>query len=175
MPQSQGGNNGDAKITRERLIELLNEDLAREYQAVISYVVYSQTIKGAKFMNVAAELVVHAAEELSHALILAAQIDYLGGAPVVVPEPVRTSDRAEEMLRFDLEAETETIFHYRQRVRQCEELGEFAVAEHVRRILVQEQDHQVALASALGIDVPNATREKTPIDEHSRIHAGLTR
>lgn len=145
--------------TREDLIALLNEDLAREYQAVISYVVYSQAIKGAQFMTIAKELEVHATEELKHALIIAAQVDYLGGMPVAIPKPVRTSAKAEDMLRFDLEAENETIAHYRQRVRQCEALGEYAIAEHIRGILVEEQDHQVALATALGIEVPDATNQ----------------
>jgi bacterioferritin len=172
-PHSQS--NGDMRVTREDLVALLNDDLAREYQAVISYVVYSQTLKGAQYMNVAAELEKHAAEELSHALILAGQIDYLGGMPATVPKLVRSSALAEDMLRFDLEAETETIHHYRLRVQQCEALGEYAVAEHIRDILVQEQDHQVALASALGIEVPNATRARTPLDEHSRINAGIER
>lgn len=165
--------NGAVPVTREDLVALLNDDLAREYQAVISYVVYSQVLKGAQYMNIAAELEKHAAEELSHALILAGQIDYLGGMPVTEPKPVRTSAKAEDMLRFDLEAETDTIFHYRERVQQCESLGEYAMAEHIRGILVQEQDHQVALASALGVEVPNATRPQTPIDEHSRINAGI--
>ena len=148
-------------VTREDLIALLNEDLAREYQAVISYVVYSQVLKGAEYMNIAAELELHAAEELSHALLIAGQIDYLGGMPLTVAKPVRTSAKAEDMLRFDLEAENETIGHYRERVRQCEALGEYAVAEHIRDILVQEQDHQVALASALGVEIPNVTRNQS--------------
>ena len=175
MANRHAENNGSVRVTREDLVGLLNEDLAREYQAVISYVVYSQVLKGAQYMNIAAELEKHAAEELSHAVILAGQIDYLGGMPVTVPKQVRTSTKAEDMLRFDLEAETETIHHYRQRVVQCEALGEYALAEHIRDILVQEQDHQVALASALGIEVPNATRVRTPLDEHSRINAGITR
>ena len=144
-------------ISREDLVVLLNEDLAREYQAVISYVVYSQALKGAAYMNIAAELALHATEELSHALILAGQIDYLGGIAVVVPKPVKTSSKAEDMLRFDLEAEAETIYYYRQRVQQCEALGEYAIAEHIRGILVQEQDHLIALATALGIEVPDAS------------------
>ena len=144
-------------VTREDLIAFLNEDLAGEYQAIISYVIYSQVIKGAQFMNIAAELEVHAGEELSHALIIAGQIDYLGGMPLAVPKPVKTSASAEEMLRFDLENENTTIARYRQRVRQCEALGEYAVAEQIRNILVQEQDHQVALATALGEQVPNVT------------------
>ncbi len=137
------------KLTREQLIALLNEDLAREYQAIIAYVVYSQVLKGAQYMNIAQELVKHAQQELQHALIVANQIDYLGGMPVVAPKPVKTSEKAEDMLRFDLDNENETIRNYRERVRQCEALGEYAIAEHLRTILVNEQDHQIALATAL--------------------------
>jgi bacterioferritin len=142
-------------ITRRKLIDLLNEDLSREFQAVISYVNYSQVLKGAAYMNIAAELEVHAKEELAHALILSNQIDYLGGMPTTVPKAVRTSEKAVDMLRFDLENENETIRNYRRRVKQCDELGEFATAEHIREILLQEQDHQISLATALGIDVPD--------------------
>jgi bacterioferritin len=146
-----------AKITRQQLIDLLNEDLAREYQAIIAYVVYSQVIKGAAYMNIAGELEKHAKQELDHALIVAKQIDYLGGMPTVTPKAVRTSERAEDMLQFDLENENETIRNYRQRVRQCEALGEYALAEQIREILVNEQEHQIDLATALGRDVPDVT------------------
>jgi bacterioferritin len=149
-------------ITREKLIDLLNEDLAREYQAIIAYVVYSQVLKGAAYMNIADELAVHATEELQHAIILSNQIDYLGGMPCVVPKEVKTSEKAEEMLRFDLENENETIRNYRERVRQCDALGEYSTAEHIRTILMQEQDHQIALATALGIDVPNLSETPKP-------------
>jgi bacterioferritin len=142
-------------LTRKRLIELLNEDLAREFQAIIAYVNYSQVLKGAAYMNIAAELEVHAGEELAHAIILSNQIDYLGGMPTTVPKLVKTSEKAEDMLRFDLDNENETIRNYRRRIKQCDELGEFATAEHIREILLQEQDHQIALATALGIDVPD--------------------
>jgi bacterioferritin len=142
-------------ITRKKLIDLLNEDLAREFQAIIAYVNYSQVLKGAAYMNIAGELEVHAKEELEHAIILSNQIDYLGGMPTTVPKTVKTSEKAEEMLRFDLDNENETIRNYRRRVKQCDELGEFATAEHIREILLQEQDHQIALATALGIDVPD--------------------
>lgn len=145
-------------VTREDLVALLNEDLAGEYQAIISYVIYSQVIRGPQYMTIAAELEIHAAEELAHALIIAGQIDYLGGEPLAVPKAVRTSTIAEEMLRFDLEAETETIVRYRQRVRQCEALEEYALAEQIREILVQEQDHLVSLATALGIETPDPSR-----------------
>ena len=145
------------KVTREQLIKLLNEDLAREYQSIIAYVVYSQVIIEAAYMSIAAELENHAREELQHAMIVAKQIDYLGGMPDVTPKAVETSDDAEEMLQFDLNNENETIRHYRDRVRQCEELGEFAMAEHIREILVNEQEHQIDLATALGKDVLEVT------------------
>jgi bacterioferritin len=147
-------NGQETEITRERLAELLNEDLAREYQAIIGYVVYSQVLKGAEYMNIADQLAIHAKQELDHALTIARQIDYLGEMPTVTPKTVLTSEKAKDMLRFDLENEGETIRNYRDRVRQCEELGEFAMAEQIREILVAEQDHQIDLATALGIDVP---------------------
>ena len=142
-------------ITRKQLIDGLNEDLAREYQAIIAYVNYSQVLKGAEYMNIAAELAVHAGEELAHAITIANQIDYLGGMPCAIPKPVKTSKKATDMLRFDLDNENETIRQYRRRVKQCDELGEFATAEYIRDILLQEQDHQISLATALGIEVPN--------------------
>jgi bacterioferritin len=156
-PAERGGD-AAAPITNERLIQLLNEDLSREYQAIIAYVTYSQIIKGAAYMKIAEELEKHAAEELSHALIVAKQIDYLGGTPTVQPKPVQTSDDPEELLRFDLANENETVRNYRERVRQCESLGEFAMAEHIRSILVQEQEHQIDLAAALGVDIPDVTK-----------------
>jgi bacterioferritin len=145
----------EIEISRERLGELLNEDLAREYQAIIGYVVYSQVLSGAQYMDIASQLEIHAKQELDHALILSRQIDYLGKMPAVVPKPVRTSEDPKEMLRFDLENENETIRNYRDRIRQCEALGEFAMAEQIRQILVQEQDHQIDLATALGEKVPD--------------------
>jgi bacterioferritin len=146
---------GSANLSREELIRLLNEDLAREYQAIIAYVVYSQVLKGPQYMTIAAELEKHAHEELQHALIIAKQIDYLGGRPTTEPRPVKSSDKAEDMLRFDLDNENETVRHYRERIRQCEELGEYALAEKIRGILVQEQEHQIDLATALGKEVPD--------------------
>jgi bacterioferritin len=160
LKENKGRSNvsSSGAITRDELVELLNEDLSREYQAIISYVVYSQVLKGAEFMNIAGELEKHAGEELSHALVISNQIDYLGGMPVVQAKPVRTSEKAKEMLRFDLENETETIRNYRQRIHQCEELGEYAIAEHIREILMDEQDHLISLATALGEDVPQIKR-----------------
>ena len=145
-----------ATIDRKRMIELLNEDLSREFQAIIAYVNYSQVLKGAQYMDIAGELEKHAGEELQHALKVCKQIDYLGGSPTVTPKPVKTSDKAEEMLRFDLENERNTVAHYRTRIRQADAMGEFALSEILRGIIVQEQDHLIDLATALGIDPPDA-------------------
>jgi bacterioferritin len=145
----------ETKLTREKLVEGLNEDLSREYQAIIAYVNYSQVLKGAAYMNIADELAVHAAEELAHALAISNHVDYLGGMPSVTPKPVKTSEKAEEMLRFDLDNERETIRQYRRRVKQAETLNEYSIAESLRGILVQEQDHLIALATALGVAPPN--------------------
>jgi bacterioferritin len=156
--QQQTKSPSTSKISRDKLAELLNEDLAREYQAIIAYVVYSQVLKGAEFMSIAEQLETHAQQELEHALIISRQIDYLGKMPTVTPKPVRTSEDAREMLRFDLNNENDTIRNYRERIRQCEELNEFAVAEQIRKILVQEQDHQIDLATALGEEVPDLSK-----------------
>ena len=158
--QTKATPDGAATVSRERLIALLNEDLSREYQAIIAYVVYSQVLKGAQYMSIAGELEKHAKEELEHALIISKQIDYLGGMPTVNPKPVRTSEKAEDMLRFDLDNENETVRNYHERVRQCEALGEYAMAEHIRSILIDEQEHQIDLATALGKDVSEVTREE---------------
>src|SRR5260370_6293798 len=143
-------------ISRDQLADYLNEDLAREYQAIISYVIYSQVLKGAEYMSIADQLALHAKQELDHALIISRQIDYLGKMPIATPKPVKTSEKAEEMLRTDLANETETIRNYRARLQQCEVLGEFAMAEQIRQVLVQEQDHQIDFATALGEGVPAA-------------------
>ena len=144
-------------VTRKQLIERLNEDLAREYQAIIAYVVYSQVLKGAQYMSIAKELEKHATQELAHALKVSKHIDYLGGMPTVTPQPVKQSEKAVEMLRADLDNENNTIRAYRERVRQCEALGEYGIAEDIREILRQEQEHQNDLATALGEDTPDVS------------------
>jgi bacterioferritin len=144
----------DTALSRERFIKLLNEDLAREYQAIIAYVIYSQTLKGAEYNHIAQELEKHAGEELDHALRIAKQIDYFNGTPVNQPKPVKVSDKPKEMLRFDLENERLTITNYRQRIRQADAMGEFALGEVLREIIAQEQEHLQDLADALGIDTP---------------------
>jgi bacterioferritin len=139
----------------QELIDGLQEDLSREYQAIIAYTVYSNVLKGAQWMNIAAELTKHATQELQHALVIADQIDYLGAMPNASPKAVKLSEKPEEMLQFDLDNETETIRAYRKRVRQAEAVGHYALAEQIRNIISQEQEHQHDLATALGIDVPH--------------------
>jgi bacterioferritin len=147
---------------RADLIKGLNEDLSREYQAIIAYVVYSQMLKGAQYMSIAEELELHAGEELAHAITIAKQIDYLGGTPTVTPLPVKVTEDPREMLQADLDNENATVRAYRERVRQCEAMGEFAMAEHIREILRQEQEHQIDLAMALGVDVPDMSAPAQP-------------
>ncbi len=151
----------ESPITREQMIQLLNEDLAGEYQAIIAYTVYSQVIKGAQYTDIARELELHAGEELQHAIKIAKQIDYLGGQPGVTPKPVKVSNDPVEMLRADLENERTTVGRYRDRIRQAEAMGEFALSETLRAIIVQEQEHEIDLSAALNIEVPPA---KTPIE-----------
>ena len=153
-------NSGAPALSREQLINGLQQDLSREYQAILAYVVYSQALKGAQYMAIAKELEVHAGEELAHALTIAKQIDYLGGMPNATALPVKVTEDAKEMLRADLQNENNTIRAYRERVRQCEALGEFAMAEEIREILRQEQEHQIDLATALGEDTPDVSKMK---------------
>jgi bacterioferritin len=150
----------DEPVTRDALIEALNQDLSREYQAIIAYVVYSQALKGAQYMAIAAELEKHASEELQHALTISKHIDYLGGMPTATALPVKLSEQATDMLRADLNNENETVRNYRERVKQCEALGEYGIAEDIREILRQEQEHQLDLATALGEGVPDVSRLK---------------
>jgi bacterioferritin len=153
--KNNSANNSNVSSAVKDLVDALNGDLAREYQAIIAYTVYSNVLKGAKWMAIAGELKKHAHEELAHALIIADQVDYLGGAPTATPKEVKLSDKAEEMLQFDLDNETETIKQYRQRVKQAETIGHYALADQLRKIIAQEQEHQHDLATALGIDVPH--------------------
>jgi bacterioferritin len=155
--KSTASKSGNSSV--QQLIDDLNGDLSREYQAIIAYTVYSNVLKGAKWMNIAAELKKHAGEELQHALIIADQVDYLGGSPTATPQPVKLSDKPEEMLQFDLDNETETIANYRKRVKQAEAIGHYALADQLRTIIAQEQEHQHDLATALGIDVPHVWEE----------------
>lgn len=148
-----------AAATREQLIQGLQDDLAREYKAVIQYVIFSQKLDGARYMDIASELEKHAHEELDHALAVARQLDYFGEYPVHQPKPVQVSEENEDMLWFDLQAEDDTVRNYRERIRQAEELEEYALAEVLQGIVQQEQDHQIDLATALGV-VPDPRKRQ---------------
>ena len=161
MPtKAEANDKATPSVTRQDLLKGLQEDLSREYQAIMAYVVYSQALKGAEYMSIANELELHAAEELAHALIIAKQIDYLGGMPNATALPVKLTDDPKQMLRADLDNENNTIRAYRQRVRQADALGEFALSEEIREILRQEQEHQIDLATALGEEVPDVSKKK---------------
>ena len=160
MAKSETNSPGTTAVSREQLIELLNQDLSREYQAIIAYVIYSQVLKGAQYMDIATELEKHAHQELDHALRVSKQLDYFDAYPVHRPKPVDISEDNEEMLQFDLNAEDETVRNYRTRIRQAESLGEYALAEELREIVRNEQEHQIDLATALGV-APDPEKRKT--------------
>lgn len=153
MSKSNESNAADAEAAsnKEGIIKGLNEDLAREYKAIIQYVVFSSTLKGAEYGDIAEQLKEHASQELAHALEVARQIDYLGGDPTVKSKEVEYSDDSKTMLEIDLRAEQETIKNYRDRIRQAESSGEFALSEALRDIIRQEQDHEIDLKDALGL------------------------
>jgi bacterioferritin len=153
MSKSNEPNAADAEAAsnKEGIIKGLNEDLAREYKAIIQYVVFSSTLKGAEYGDIAEQLKEHASQELAHALEVARQIDYLGGDPTVKSKEVEYSDDSKTMLEIDLRAEQETIKNYRDRIRQAESSGEFALSEALRDIIRQEQDHEIDLRDALGL------------------------
>jgi bacterioferritin len=137
--------------SRQQLIQGLQEDLAREYKAIIQYVVYSQAISEPQYMNIAEELEKHAHEELDHAIRIARQIDYFGEYPTITPKTAQASEDSKTMLEYDLQGEDETVANYRKRIQQANALGEFALAEELQEIIRQEQEHQIDLATALGV------------------------
>lgn len=139
-----------AGISKEQLLELLNRDLALEYQACVQYTQHQGVLKGAMYQSIQKELIVHAQEELAHATSLAAQIDYLGGVPTVDMPPPRTARVSEEMLQQDLDGENDAIARYIVRIRQAEELNLYHLAQQLRNILAVEQEHAMDLAQALG-------------------------
>src|SRR6185437_6407439 len=123
------GTTSSSSVSKDDIIRGLNEDLAREYKAIIQYVVFSATLKGPEYGDIADQLKLHASQELAHALEVARQIDYLGGDPTVKSKEAEYSDDSKQMLEIDLRAEQETITNYRERIRQAERAGEFALSE----------------------------------------------
>ena len=142
---------GASSSSKDEIVRGLNEDLAREYKAIIQYVVFSSTLKGAEYQDIAEQLKLHASQELAHALEVAKQIDYLGADPTVIGKEAEYSQDSRTMLEIDLRAEQETIKNYRERIRQAERAGEFALSEALRVIIAQEQDHEIDLKDALGL------------------------
>ncbi|MDQ6722770.1 MAG: ferritin-like domain-containing protein [Thermoproteota archaeon] len=149
---SQSVNSGiNSSPSKDEIIRGLNGDLAREYKAIIQYVVFSATLKGPEYGDIAEQLKIHASEELSHALEIARQIDYLGGDPTIKGEDAESSEDSKTMLEIDLKAEQNTIVNYRERIRQAEMAGEYALSEKLRQIIAEEQDHEIDLKDALGM------------------------
>ncbi len=152
MPRSKSADAEDLSApSRKEIVEALNGDLAREYKAIIQYVVFSAALKGAQYGDIADQLKKHASQELAHALEIARQIDYLGGDPTVVPAAAEFSTESDEMLRIDLRGEQETIKNYRERIHQAEFAREYALSEALRDIIAEEQDHEIDLKDALGL------------------------
>jgi len=137
-------------ITQKKLIELLNNDLELEYSAAIQYINHSSVMTGAAYGDIIKELKIHANEEVQHAMILADQINYLGGSPSVKVGEIHTSKDNDEMLQQDLNGEEDAIKRYKIRVEQAEQLKEFALAQQLRTILAVEQEHAMDLQRALG-------------------------
>ncbi len=139
------------KITLEEFVEKLNYDLEWEYAAALQYVQHQAVMSGAAYDNIADELALHAEEELQHAIQLADQIDYLGGTPSVNVQEIKTGEKADKMLKQDLEGERDAIERYKKRIKQAEELDEYATAQTLRDILVTEQEHEMDLMDALDL------------------------
>lgn len=137
-------------IDKEKLIELLNKDLGLEYTAMVQYVQHSGVMTGAAYGDIIKELKIHATEEMQHALMLADQIDFLGGVPTVEMPPAKVSSDNQKMLEQDLEGEEDAISRYKARIVQAEELQELALAQKLREILAVEQEHAMDLKQALG-------------------------
>jgi bacterioferritin len=137
-------------ITKEKLIELLNKDLSLEYTAIVQYTQHQGVLKGAMYQSIQKELIIHAQEELQHATTLTAQIDYLGGVPVVDTPPAKISGDNVTMLEQDLEGENDAIARYIARIGQAEELNLYHLAQQLRNILAMEQEHAMDLEQALG-------------------------
>ena len=137
-------------ISRKKLIDLLNLDLELEYSAAIQYINHAAVMTGAEYGDIIKELKIHATEEIGHAMILADQIDYLGGAPSVAVGKIWVAAENKAMLGQDLDGENGAIVRYKKRIEQAEQLKEYALAQSLRNILAMEQEHAMDLKQALG-------------------------
>jgi bacterioferritin len=137
-------------MDKNAFIDLLNEDLSTEYQSIVQYTQHIATIKGAQYQALVDELRKHVGQELEHAMTLADQIDFLGGVPTVVVPKIVSEPDEDAALRLDLELETSQLARYRERVTQANDLGLPDVAEALKPLLTQTQDHVMDLQTALG-------------------------
>lgn len=133
----------------EAFIERLNEDLGSEYQSIIQYIQHTATVKGAEYRSIVEELGAHLSQELEHASTLAKQIDFLGGTPTVVVPPVPDVSEGRAALQADLDLEERQLQRYRDRVQEATDLGLPDVAEVLRPLLEQTQDHVADLRDVL--------------------------
>ncbi|OGS35629.1 MAG: ferritin [Elusimicrobia bacterium RIFOXYD12_FULL_66_9] len=137
------------KITREALLQALNKDLEWEYAAAIQYVQHAAVLTGAKYESIQKELLIHATEEMLHAVRLSEQIDYLGGTPTIDVEKREVSKDSLEMLRQDLEGEQRAIDSYKERIAQAEALSEYGLRRVLEDILIQEEEHKRDLSTVV--------------------------
>ena len=134
----------------EQFIELLNEDLGTEFQSIVQYTNHIATITGAEYLAVLDELKVHLGQELTHAQVLAEQVSFLGGEPSTAVPPVERSQESRVALKADLRLETDQLERYRVRCSQAIELNLPDVAEALRPLLEQTQEHVRDLQTVLG-------------------------
>lgn len=141
---------GTASIDKTQFIEKLNEDLASEFRSIVQYVQHVSSIKGAPYQQVLQDLRKHLSQELEHAMILADQIDFLGGTPACEVPKITTKESPEAALTQDLRLEEQQLKRYRERITQANELGLPDVAEALSPLLTQTQDHVNDLRGVVG-------------------------
>ena len=136
-------------MDKESFIEALNGDLRTEYQSIVQYISHIATVTGAEFLSTIDELKVHVSQELQHAQILAEQISFLGGTPATTVPDVDTAT-GRDALAADLRLEESQLERYRGRFAEAMDLGLADVAEALRPLLEQTQEHVRDLQTVLG-------------------------
>ena len=136
-------------MNRTEFLKLLNEDLESEYRSIVQYIQHVSSIKGAQYQNIIDEMRTHLNQELDHALILAQQIDFLGGTPSTNVADFPTIDDADKALKQDLSLERRQLERYRERVDQANDLGLPDIAEALAPLLRETQNHVQDLRAAI--------------------------
>ena len=175
MTQGKQRQQSATEMSPVRLINLLNEDLRRHLEAIMVCVNYCEMLGGNADRNIARQLTNQLHSELQKALNSAERICSLGGQPELNPCVAQGSDSTEEMLRFKLEDKAENIRSYLKRVRQCEALGEHAMAGQIREILLAEQQHQIYLATALMNHVRDVRRPSINLETEAEARFAVHR